>query len=291
MKVMITGAGGMLGQTLTENFAIREGWLLQPYTHAMLDVGDYTAVQAALASFNPHLLIHLAAYTDVEKAEKEPDSVYRTNYLGTWYICQACSMLDITMVYLSSDLVFDGRKGLPYVETDQTGPLNIYGRSKLAGEELVRNLVRRHYIIRAGWMFGDSKKDHKFVGKVLEQAFTGKTLHVVMDRIGSPIYTNDLAKKIREIISDGLPWGTYHVVNKGLCSRQEFAVSILRYAGINDLPVIPVDTSYFPSGAPRPINSALCNYALELMGRNNMRPWQDALQEYVAVMLGEKEEI
>lgn len=289
MRIMLTGAGGMLGRDLTDILAKQGGRLLQACDHATLDVQDFSAVQAALAGYHPELLIHLAAYTDVEKAEGDADAVYRTNYLGTWYVCQACAMLDITLVYLSSDLVFDGKKGLPYLETDRRNPLNVYGRSKLAGEDLVRNLVRRHYIIRAGWMFGGRENDHKFAGRLMEQAKAGNTLHVVNDCIGSPIYTRDLAEKIREIIMDGLPWGTYHVVNRGSCSRYEFALEILSLAGYADLTVIPVAGSYFPGAAPRPLNSALRNYALELMGRNDLRSWQEALEDYITAIPGERE--
>lgn len=282
---MITGASGMLGQALTEAFNAIPEWHVHPCPRSVVDVTDYTAVQTALASYNPHVLIHLAAYTDVEKGENEPDAVYRTNYLGTWYICQSCTMLDVKLIYLSTDLVFSGTKGLPYIETDLPAPLNIYGRSKLAGEKLIRALVRHHYIIRTGWMFGGSKNDHKFVGKVIAQAFTGNPLYVVTDRIGSPVYTGDLAEKIRDMLAYGLPWGTYHVVNTGLCSRYEFASQILRYAGITGVPVHPVITA---SGAPRPFISALRNYALELMGYNDMRPWQESLEEYVLQMLRER---
>lgn len=285
MKIMITGAGGMLGRGLSAIFAAVPGWQVQSYNREALDVAERAAVQAALASCAPQVVIHLAACTDVDRGEKEPDAVYRTNFLGTWYLCQACAEQEITLVFLSSDLVFDGNKGLPYVETDQPNPLNVYGCSKLAGEQLVRGMVRRHYIIRAGWMFGTADRDHKFAGKIMERALSGKSLHVVMDRIGSPVYTHDLAEKIRDILAERLPWGTYHVVNKGLCSRYDFACHILSYAGMEKVPLYPVSSAMFPQGARRPINSALRNYALELMGCNTMRPWQEALQEYVVKKL------
>lgn len=281
MNIMLTGAGGMLGRALCSKLAAVPGWRLMPYVRSALDVRDNSAVQAALERCEPQVLVHLAAYTDVEKAEQEPDAAYRTNYLGTWYICQACALHGITLIYLSSDLVFDGKKGLPYVETDPPNPLNVYGCSKLAGEQLVRTLVRSHYIIRAGWMFGGNGSDHKFVGKILELAATGKPIQAVLDRIGSPVYTADLAETIRQILEKKLPWGTYHVANKGLCSRYEFAAQILRYAGLSGVTLKPVPSFFFAPGAPRPVFSALRPYALELMGCYNMRPWQEALEEYI----------
>lgn len=285
MKIMITGAGGMLGRELNSILAPVPRWQIHAYTHAELDVEDQLAVQSAVSSCKPEVLLHLAAYTDVERGEKEPDTVCRTNYLGTWYVCQACAMENVTMVYLSSDLVFDGKKGQAYVETDSPNPLNVYGHSKLAGENLVRELLPRHYIIRAGWMFGSMGQDHKFAGKILERARAGQPLQVVMDRIGSPIYTCDLAGKIRDMLKENYPWGTYHVVNKGLCSRHEFASQILRYAGLDGVEIAPVASASMGGDVPRPVVSALHNYALELMGRNNMRTWEEALEEYMREIL------
>ncbi|MDO9536208.1 MAG: dTDP-4-dehydrorhamnose reductase [Bacillota bacterium] len=288
MRVLVTGAGGMLGRSFALYLSRHESWVNFLSHRSKMDVTDSTAIQNGFNHSQPDVVIHLAALTDVDLCQKEPDAAYLTNYLGTWFVAQACAQRNITMVYLSTDMVFDGSKESSYIETDIPSPLNIYGKTKLAGECLVRNLVSHHYIIRTGWMFGGIQEDHKFVGKIIEQILTGKELKVVTDRIGSPIYTEDLANKIINMLTENLPWGTYHLANRGSCTRYEFARQIMDYSELPNISIVPILSSDFPVDTPRPAMTALRNYSLELMGKDDMRTWQEALNEYVAKMVKER---
>lgn len=288
MRVLVTGAGGMLGCSFALHLSRDEGWVNFLPNRSKLDVTNSASVQENFHHSQPDAVIHLAALTDVEQCQKDPDAAYLANYMGTWFVAQACAQRNITMVYLSTDMVFDGSKESSYIETDIPSPLNIYGKTKLAGEVLVRNLVPHHYIIRAGWMFGGFQEDYKFVGKIIDQIMSGKELKVVTDRTGSPIYTEDLAKKIINILTENLPWGTYHLANRGSCTRYELARHIMDYSGLPHISIDPVPSSYFPVDTPRPAMTALRNFSLELMGKDDMRTWQEALREYVAKLVKER---
>lgn len=246
-----------------------------------LDVREPSAVIKAVGDVKPDVVLHLAAATDVDLCEQDPDSAYHTNAIGTQNVALACQEFDLPLVYISTAGVFWGDKPEPYIEFDVPRPANIYGQSKLAGEQIVSSLLRRYYIVRAGWMIGGGKKDKKFVGKIARLILGGQNpLRVVNDKLGSPTYGKDLLTGIRTLLTTSY-FGLYHMVNRGCCSRYDVALALRELLQRPCIEIAPVSSAYFPLPAPRARSEAMRNLKLELLGLNSMRPWQDALREYV----------
>jgi dTDP-4-dehydrorhamnose reductase len=247
-----------------------------------LDVTDPQAVRQAVGDFRAEIVIHLAAATDVDRCEQEPDLAYRTNALGTQNVALACKEAGALLVYTSTAGVFGGEKIEPYIEFDAPAPANVYGHSKLAGERIVQTLLDRFYIARAGWMVGGGAKDKKFVGKILQFIDAGeRRLRAVDDKLGTPTYANDLAGGIRVLLETGY-YGLYHLVNSGgACSRYDVAVELCRILGREDIAVEPVSSAYFPLPAARARSEAMVNFKLRLLGIDPMRDWREALEAYV----------
>lgn len=285
-KILVTGVGGMVGSYVSEIFRNEEILLtdvVDGFLH--LDVCDASAVMKAVAEAKPDVVLHLAAATDVDRCEQEPDWAYRTNAIGTQNVALACQAHGTVLVYISTAGVFWGDKPEPYIEFDAPSPANIYGRSKLAGEQIVSSLLDRYYIVRAGWMVGGGKKDKKFVGKIARLISEGKNpISVVDDKIGSPTYGKDLLAGIRRLLDTDY-YGLYHMVNKGCCSRYEVALKIRDVLQRSEIAIVPVASAYFPLPAPRARSEAMRNLKLELLGLDQMRSWQDALREYVITEL------
>ncbi|MDD5270984.1 MAG: NAD(P)-dependent oxidoreductase, partial [Candidatus Omnitrophica bacterium] len=194
-----------------------------------------------------------------------------------------CKELDIAMVYISTGAVFDGEKEGGYKETDKPNPISIYGMSKLKGEESVRSLLKKYFIVRAGWMIGGHNKDKKFVWKIVQLLNTKKEISVVTDKTGSPTFTTDFSKGIVDIVKSG-KYGLYHCVNKGICTRYDIAVKIAEYLGRKDVVIKPVTSDAFPLPAPRGRSEAMLNSNLSKLGLDKTRPWQDALKEYLKAL-------
>lgn len=285
-RMLVTGAGGMVGSYVPEVFSDYDLVLTDTVNgFSNLDVRDPTSVKKALAETKPDIVLHLAAATDVDRCEQEPNWAYHTNAIGTQNIALACQASDVVMVYISTAGVFWGDKPEPYNEFDVPNPANVYGRSKLAGEYIVSSLLRRYYIVRAGWMIGGGGKDKKFVGKIARLIVEGKNpLQIVSDKLGTPTYGKDLLKGIRGLVGTGF-YGLYHMVNRGVCSRYDVALEIRAILNRQDVEMIPVSSAYFPLPAPRAHSEAMRNLKLELLGLDGMRPWQDALGEYVTTEL------
>lgn len=246
-----------------------------------LDVRNASSVNAAVHGCD--LVCHLAALTDVDRCETEPDAAYRTNTFGTETIALACRREGAALVFASTIMVFDGRKPDGYTEFDEPDPVNHYGRSKHQAEVIVRRLVPEHYIVRAAWVFGGGRRDKKFVAQILDRARKQSELTVVDDKFGSPTYTVDLSHAIERLITTGR-YGTYHSVGTGNpCSRFEFAKEIVRAAGVS-CRLTPVGSERFPLPAPRPRMEGARNLHMELLGWDWMRPWKEALSEYVRTM-------
>jgi len=237
-------------------------------------------VKEFVKTHKPGIVFHLAAETDVDKCEFNKDHAYETNTKGTENIAIACKEHDIPLVYISTGAVFDGEKEGGYTEEDAPNPLSVYGKSKLRGEEVIRSMLSRHYIVRAGWMIGGYNKDKKFVWKIVQLLKTKKEIPVVIDKIGSPTFTKDFAKGIIDIVS-AQKYGLYHCVNKGICTRFDIAEKIAEYLKKEDVVLKPVTSEVFPLPAPRGKSEALINYRLSRMNMDNVRPWQDALKEYI----------
>jgi len=290
MHVLVTGANGMLGIDLCRmleeaghsvvrtDVGAREGMTVPAWER--LDMTDPENVASLILHHQPDAVIHTAAYTDVDGCERDPDKAYRFNAQGTWNVAAVCGAHNILLVYISTDFIFDGAKTEPYTEFDTPNPLSHYGGSKLAGERLVAQLCRKHFIARTSWLFG--VHGPSFPGKMIDLAATKTELNVVCDQVGSPTHTIDLAAKIISLLPTSL-YGTYHISNRGSCSWCEFASATLRLAGKPNVIVHPMPASQWPSPTRRPAYSVLRHFALELQGKDDLRTWQDSLEEYIAL--------
>jgi len=287
MKILITGISGMLGidlyQTLREEYEVtgldRRDFPCSPSPSVnKIDITDLEAVKELFYWLTPHFVIHAAAYTDVDGCEKDADKAYKVNALGTRNIALACQKLDIPLLYISTDFVFRGDKETPYDEFDEPHPVNIYGKSKLAGENYLKSFLSRYFIVRSSWLYGQWGKN--FVTTVLKLAREKSVLKVVDDQVGSPTYTKDLSQQIKRLVATEL-YGIYHITNSGRCSWYEFAQEILKLAGIKGVKVTPITSEELARPAPRPKFSVLENYCLRLSLGNGMREWKEALRDFL----------
>jgi len=284
--MLVTGAGGMVGSYVTDVFNEYELVLTDVVDRFVrLDIRDPTAVKTTFEHSKPDIVLHLAAATDVDRCEQKPDWAYHTNTIGTQNVALACQACNVPLVYISTAGVFWGDKSEPYIEFDVPRPANVYGHSKLAGEQIVSSLLQHYYIVRAGWMIGGGERDKKFVGKIARLITEGRNpLHVVHDKLGSPTYGKDLLRGIQRLIETGY-YGLYHMVNKGFCSRYDVALAVRDALKRSDISIVPVSSAHFPLPAPRARSEAMRNLKLELLGLDLMRPWEDALREYIETEL------
>lgn len=289
-RVLITGAGGMLGNAVFPYFSSRfgsvtatdrdvnESWLEH------LDVRDTQRLRRTFESLKPTIVLHLAACTDLEFCEVHADVARETNAESTREVAQLCEEHGATLVYISTAGVFDGTKEGFYTEQDQPRPIMVYGQTKYDGELLAARHCSRHFVVRAGWMVGGgAAKDHKFVHHILGQIVSGsKKIHAVNDRFGTPTYTHDFALNLFKLL-DSKRYGTYHMVCEGAGTRYDVAKAILDISGHDDIDLVSVDSSFFAGNyfAPRPVSEMMTNENLRALGINVMRPWRDALQDYI----------
>ncbi|MGG4034643.1 dTDP-4-dehydrorhamnose reductase [Paenibacillus cisolokensis] len=276
LKVLITGASGQLGQELVR-LPGEEGLELVGYSRDRLDITSLDDCRRVMDMQRPDAVIHCAAYTAVDKAEAEPDVAFRVNAAGTRNMAVASEEIGAKFVYISTDYVFDGKSRIPYNEYDQTNPQTVYGKSKLAGEQLTQTLHSRYFIVRTSWVFG--KYGNNFVKTMLNLAKERKSLKVVRDQIGSPTYTFDLARFLLELVKTDY-FGIYHVSNAGSCSWYEFANAIFEDSGI-DVVLEPCTTADFPRPAPRPAYSVMDQCGIRSNGLNPLRNWREALRHYL----------
>jgi dTDP-4-dehydrorhamnose reductase len=273
VKILVTGANGQLGREIARQGRGHELLLTDADT---LDITNGEAVNSYFSAIKPQVVIHCAAYTNVDGAEVDLDRAFRVNVVGAQNIAAGCLEAGARMVYVSTDYVFDGEIQEPYREFDPVNPQSVYGHTKWQGEEMVRQILGRHFIVRTAWLYGDG---NNFVRTMLKLAQTNDTLRVVHDQVGTPTSTVDLAKAIFKLISSDA-YGTYHATCQGQCSWYEFACEIFRQAG-KEVTVVPVNTSEFPRPAKRPLHSVLDNHMLRMTVGDPMRTWQDALEEYL----------
>lgn len=250
-----------------------------------LDVTDHQKVADLVESFQPDLILHLAAETDLEYCEDNAQLAEDVNATATKHIATLARGIDIPLVYISTAGVFDGTKTSAYTEADQPVPIMVYGQTKYDGEEFVRAICEKYYIIRAGWMVGGGmSKDHKFVHKMLDQILEGKkTLHAVDDKFGTPTYTHDFAMNLFKLLAVEA-YGTYHMVCEGSGSRYDVAKELVRLCGLEDeIELVAVDSDFFKDVyfAPRPTSEMMLNANLEKEGINLMRNWKVALSDYL----------
>jgi dTDP-4-dehydrorhamnose reductase len=279
MRIFLTGAAGQLGRTLQHALDRHELIATDVDT---VDITDRAALRRAVHAAHPHLVVHLAALTDVDRCAREPELALRINTLGTRHVALACQRDAIPMLHVSTNEVFDGTAGAPYYEWDPTHPLNPYAYSKWAAEQCVRELAPRHYVVRTAWLF--ARGGGNFVHKILQaagEAAAGRrpALRVVTDEVANPTHAPDLAAAIAALVETEA-FGTYHFVNAEHCSRYAFARAILDLAGYADLPIEPITLAEYPRTSHPPHFTALHNFVGAAAGIT-LRPWREALAEFI----------
>jgi len=272
-RVLITGCLGQLGRTLQQTLA--------QHVRLGVDLPDCDITDPAVIPFieaqAPDVILHTAAYTNVDGAEANPDLVFRINMWGTHNLALACQRLGAPLLYISTNEVFDGtRTNTAYYEWEPVNPLSVYARSKAAGEAAVRTLLQRFYIVRIAWLFAPG--NNNFPRKIIEAADKHGALRVVSDEFGNPTYAPDLAAAIAQLIETN-HFGIYHLVNGGSCSRYEFAREILRQAGRPDVPLTPIAHTEWVRPSTPPLHALLANTNAAALGIT-LRPWQEALAAF-----------
>lgn len=270
VKVLLTGAGGQLGLELAELLPGR-GHGVVALSRKRLDITDARAVGRAIEEHRPDLVINAGAYTNVDGCESEVGAAYAANTLGPRNLAQHCERLGCELLHVSTNYVFDGEGDRPYEPFDTPNPRSVYARTKLAGEDHVRRLCSRHYVVRTAGVYG---RGHNFVRTMLRVGGERDSLRVKVDEYISPTYARDLASGIADIVEEGL-YGLYHVTNSGSCSWYQFACEIFALANI-EVEVAPVPGSEYPLPAERPANGVLST-----LGSPQLRHWSDALAEYL----------
>ena len=277
MKVLVTGYAGQLGYEVVRLLESR-GIPCKGVDQADFNLTDAAAVLDYVQHYAPDVIVHCAAYTNVDKAETEPEICAAVNGMGTLYMVRAALSVGAKLVYISTDYVFPGTGDQPFGIDDPYGPKNVYGVSKVQGEDAVRSLMTRYYILRTSWVFGKNGKN--FVRTMLRLGAEKKELRVVSDQIGSPTYAKDLARVICDMIPTD-KYGIYHVRNEGYVSWADFAKMIMEKSGLS-CRIIPVPSSEYVTLARRPLNSRLSGKKLQAAGFAPMPTVADALDRYLA---------
>jgi dTDP-4-dehydrorhamnose reductase len=273
MRVLITGASGGVGQALMARLPEAHG-----VAHSQLDVTDGHAVAQHINAAAPQVVIHCAALTNVDRCAQQPSEALRVNAFGTQNVALACQRIGAALCYISTNEVFDGERGAPYGEYDPPQPANPYGYSKYVGEQIVRQLVPKHYIVRTSWIFAHNGRN--FLQRIVSLAREGKPLSVVTDEVACPTYAEDLAEGVLGLISTER-YGTYHLTNQGAISRYAFARAILDAYGMADYPIAPIVKAQFNRPSRPPTYSALQNTFAALIGIT-LRDWRAALDAFIA---------
>ncbi|HIS56913.1 MAG: dTDP-4-dehydrorhamnose reductase [Lachnospiraceae bacterium] len=277
MRVLVTGVKGQLGHDVVKECEKR-GIEAVGVDVEEMDITDAQAVDRVITDAKVDAVIHCAAYTAVDAAEDNVEICRRVNADGTEHIAKVCRKLDIKMVYISTDYVFDGEGERPWEPDDERHPLNVYGQTKYEGELAVEQNLEKYFIVRIAWVFGVNGKN--FIKTMLRLGEERGAVSVVNDQIGSPTYTEDLAVLLVDMVQTE-KYGRYHATNEGLCSWYEFACEIFRQAGMDQVKVTPVDSNAFPAKAKRPHNSRMSKDKLEANGFHRLPAWQDALGRYL----------
>jgi dTDP-4-dehydrorhamnose reductase len=276
MKVLVTGVKGQLGFDVCKHLSIRN------ISNKGVDLEDFDLTNrqqtfAAITSYSPDAIVHCAAYTAVDKAETNKDTCHKVNVDGTRHVAEAAKYLNAKMIYISTDYVFDGQGNTPFEVNDPIKPQNVYGITKAQGEEVVRSLLDKYFIVRISWAFGIN--GNNFIKAMLKLGAEKDSLSVVNDQIGSPTYTDDLAPLLFNMLETE-QYGTYHATNEGFCSRFDFAAYIMAQAKLA-CELHPVTTQEYPTPAKRPLNSRLSKESLDKAGFLRLPPWQDSVRRFL----------
>ncbi|WP_302610462.1 dTDP-4-dehydrorhamnose reductase [uncultured Mitsuokella sp.] len=285
MRVLVTGVTGQLGHDCVMELQDRD-MEVRGVSSKEFPLTDAGAMRRYMEAYRPTAVIHCAAYTAVDRAEDDKETCMAVNAEGTAALARLCRDFHAKMVYISTDYVFPGDGTEPYAVDAPKDPKNVYGQSKLAGEEAVQQILKRYFIVRISWVFGINGKN--FVRTMLKLGQTHKALTVVDDQIGSPTYTRDLAVLLADMIQTE-KYGVYHATNEGFCSWAEFAAEIFRQAGM-DIKVTPVPSSAYPTRAVRPHNSRMSKKSLREAGFSLLPRWQDAIGRYLIELESLKEQ-
>jgi len=285
-RIAVLGANGQLGSDICTVFQ-EVGWEVVPMNHDLVEVSELDSVMEALKNGRPDVLINTAAYHNVESCEANPILAFKVNALGAKNLCYTCREFGTVLVHVSTDYVFDGHKMEPYLESDKASPINVYGISKLAGEQFVAAYLERFFIIRVSGLYGEhpcrAKKGMNFVKLMLKLGKERPEVRVIDDEILTPTYTLDVAKQLVELL-DTEAFGTYHMTAQGSCSWYGFAKRIFDIAGIRT-PLKVASPDEFAGKAPRPKYSVLENAMLKSIGKDVMPSWEESLEAYLQKLL------
>ena len=270
MRILVTGATGLLGKSLCP-LLDEEGWQYWACNSKIFDITNTKMVNEIMDKISLDFIIHLAGYTNIDQAEDNPEIAYNVNHLGTKNIARIAKKHNIPILYVSTDNVFDGNSETPYKTTDVTNPINVYGKSKLAGEKEIIKATKKHYILRTSWLYGVGG----YVDAMLTFSNFRKEISVVDDQIGCPTNVADLSRKIIEIIKDNKPYGIYHVTSSGSASWADFTKKIFEIKKRN-VEVTAIDKSDFPRPALRP------RYCV-LDSGDILPNWENSLEKYLSV--------
>lgn len=276
MKILVTGYNGQLGYDVVKELKARSIECVG-VDREDFDLTDRKATVDYICAYSPDAVIHCAAYTAVDKAEDDVELCEAVNVGGTENVAAACESMGAKMIYVSTDYVYGGVGEKPFEPSDKAQPKNVYGRTKLAGENAVIAHVKKHFIVRTSWVFGVN--GNNFVKTMLRLGNEKDELSVVDDQIGSPTYTPDLARLICDLIVTE-KYGIYHGTNEGFCSWAEFAAEIMKLSG-RKTKILPITSEQYPSRAQRPLNSRLSKACLDEVGIKRLPNWQDALKRYL----------
>ena len=275
-NILVTGSTGQLGSDVVKELLKRGYSTLSP-NRSELNLCSEDNIRNYILNSNCEAIVHCAAYTQVDKAEDEKDLCIKINATATKHIVKCAKILDIPMIYISTDYVFDGTKDGEYTENDETNPINIYGESKLAGEKYVQEILDKYYIVRTSWVFNINGKN--FIETMLRLSKANNQLRIVNDQIGSPTYTKDLSRLLVDMLETS-KYGLYHATNEGYCSWYEFADTIFKLDNIN-IDIKAINSNEYASRAKRPLNSKLSKDKLIEYGFKPLPHWEDALKDYL----------
>jgi dTDP-4-dehydrorhamnose reductase len=278
MRIFVTGHRGQLGQSL---FRVFEKDEISGCDLPEVDITDRRAISKAITDFAPDVVVHSAAWTDVDGCAREPEKAYQVNGIGTQNVALACAECDAAMAYVSTNEVFDGTTSAPYREWEHTHPINAYGRSKVAGEWYTQHLLDRFYITRTAWLYASGGRNFSNPNRIIQLADERGALKVVADEVGNPTFALDLAKALSTLVRTDA-YGVYHLVGTGHCSRYEYVREVLRIAGRSHIKVDPVSLSDFERDSTPPAFSPLANTAAAALGIT-LRPWPEAVEAFLQI--------
>lgn len=276
MKIAVIGANGMLGTDFCDFLLAKEVELIK-WDLPEMDITNVDKTINTIKKEKPNIIFHFAAYTDVDAAENDKAKAYAINTQGTWTLALAAKETKAKLLYMSTDYVFDGEKGIDYLESDKPNPINYYGLTKLLGEKAIIQHLKKYFIIRSSWLYG--KNGRNFVSTIIKLTKEKDTLEVVSDQIGTPTYTKDICEHIYAI-ANSEHFGIFHLTNSGKCSWYDFASAIIKEAGLKNK-ILPTKSDRINRAAKRPAYSALENFNYQTIFKQSLRPWREALKAYL----------